>query len=114
VITYPALLLARVAEEGLILRSCTQAAARTPDSEPASPGSAAPRATHVRYRAANYGYSRSAQATHPAETQADLAGDPHLCTSRPCQPGIGVVVRGGVEPPTFRFSGLRITVQDWP
>ena len=25
-----------------------------------------------------------------------------------------VVVRGGVEPPTFRFSGLRITVQDWP
>jgi hypothetical protein len=24
------------------------------------------------------------------------------------------VVRGGVEPPTFRFSGLRITVQDWP
>jgi hypothetical protein len=25
-----------------------------------------------------------------------------------------VVVRGGVEPPTFRFSGLRITVQDRP
>jgi hypothetical protein len=25
-----------------------------------------------------------------------------------------VVVRGGVEPPTFRFSGLRITIQDWP
>jgi hypothetical protein len=25
-----------------------------------------------------------------------------------------VVVRGGVEPPTFRFSGLRTTVQDWP
>ena len=25
-----------------------------------------------------------------------------------------LVVRGGVEPPTFRFSGLRITVQDWP
>jgi hypothetical protein len=24
------------------------------------------------------------------------------------------VVRGGVEPPTFRFSGLRITVQDRP
>jgi hypothetical protein len=25
-----------------------------------------------------------------------------------------VVVTGGVEPPTFRFSGLRITVQDRP
>ena len=25
-----------------------------------------------------------------------------------------VVVRGGVEPPTFRFSGLRITVQNRP
>jgi hypothetical protein len=25
-----------------------------------------------------------------------------------------LVVRGGVEPPTFRFSGLRITVQGWP
>jgi hypothetical protein len=25
-----------------------------------------------------------------------------------------LVVRGGVEPPTFRFSGLRIAVQDWP
>jgi hypothetical protein len=25
-----------------------------------------------------------------------------------------VVVRGGVEPPTFRFSGLGITVQDRP
>jgi hypothetical protein len=25
-----------------------------------------------------------------------------------------VVVRGRIEPPTFRFSGLRITVQDWP
>jgi hypothetical protein len=25
-----------------------------------------------------------------------------------------MVVRGGVEPPTFRFSGLRITVQDRP
>ncbi len=24
------------------------------------------------------------------------------------------MVRGGVEPPTFRFSGLRITVQDRP
>jgi hypothetical protein len=24
------------------------------------------------------------------------------------------VVRGGVEPPTFRFSGLRVTVQDRP
>src|SRR5689334_1234495 len=27
---------------------------------------------------------------------------------------VRVVVRGGVEPPTFRFSGLRITVQDRP
>jgi hypothetical protein len=27
---------------------------------------------------------------------------------------VKLVVRGGVEPPTFRFSGLRITVQDWP
>jgi hypothetical protein len=27
---------------------------------------------------------------------------------------VNVVVRGGVEPPTFRFSGLRITVQDRP
>ena len=25
-----------------------------------------------------------------------------------------VVVRGGVEPPTFRFSGLRIAVRDRP
>ncbi len=25
-----------------------------------------------------------------------------------------VVVRSRIEPPTFRFSGLRITVQDWP
>ena len=25
-----------------------------------------------------------------------------------------VVVRGGIEPPTFRFSGLRITIQDRP
>ena len=25
-----------------------------------------------------------------------------------------MVVRGGVEPPTFRFSGLRITIQDRP
>src|SRR5262249_5592825 len=25
-----------------------------------------------------------------------------------------VVVRSGVEPPTFRFSGCGITVQDWP
>ena len=25
-----------------------------------------------------------------------------------------LVVRGGVEPPTFRFSGLRIIMQDWP
>ena len=24
------------------------------------------------------------------------------------------VVRGGVEPPTFRFSGLGIHVQGWP
>ena len=25
-----------------------------------------------------------------------------------------LVVRGGIEPPAFRFSGLRITVQDRP
>jgi hypothetical protein len=24
------------------------------------------------------------------------------------------VLRGGVEPPTFRFSGLGITMQEWP
>ena len=27
---------------------------------------------------------------------------------------VPVVVRGGVEPPTFRFSGLSMTVQGWP
>ena len=27
---------------------------------------------------------------------------------------VRLVVRGGIEPPTFRFSGLRITVQDRP
>ncbi len=29
-------------------------------------------------------------------------------------PLVRVVVRGGVEPPTFRFSGLRIAVQNSP
>jgi hypothetical protein len=32
----------------------------------------------------------------------------------PAFPLVRVVVRGGVEPPTFRFSGLRIPVQAWP
>jgi len=41
---------------------------------------------------------------HP-ETWVNRAGDPGLRTSRLHQPGIKVVVRGGVEPPTFRFSG---------
>jgi hypothetical protein len=27
---------------------------------------------------------------------------------------VKLVVRGGVEPPTFRFSGLRIAMQDGP
>ena len=48
------------------------------------------------------------------EMRLQLPRAPHerLLTARlPCS---RAVVRGGVEPPTFRFSGLRITVQDRP
>jgi hypothetical protein len=34
-------------------------------------------------------------------------GDRRLRWSPLCQPGEGLVGRGGVEPPTFRFSGGR-------
>jgi hypothetical protein len=32
----------------------------------------------------------------------------HEDTARPAFPLVGVVVRGGVEPPTFRFSGQHV------
>jgi hypothetical protein len=38
----------------------------------------------------------------------------HECTACTAFLLVRVVVRGGVEPPTFRFSGLGIHVQGWP
>src|ERR1700760_4927719 len=59
------------------------------------------RAAHVQHRAATRGHERVLKVTRRHDRQGD---------SRTVCPGSSaarLVVRGGVEPPTFRFSGGR-------
>jgi hypothetical protein len=74
--------------------------------------SAGRRVISVRLATAIHGHTRPASVTPDFHL---LDRNPYVCARR-C--GIGaareVVVRGGVEPPTFRFSGLRIRIQVWP
>ncbi len=65
-----------------------------------------PRAIRVRLGAAH----RGQEGTCRSLTGTDHEGRSYVFAQ--LRGGRSVVVRGGVEPPTFRFSGLRIAVQD--
>jgi hypothetical protein len=83
---------------------------RVPRREPSSAGVAAQRAIRVRKRAADHGHARQSWSLDSYGRESTRST---FALVRALETSPEVVVRGGVEPPTFRFSGLRIIVWGW-